>query len=192
MSSSPFELVFNAFDFVDKILTDGKFSYPELQALQLVNKTFNNAAKRLYDMKYRIHKNIFYDVFKTQMEKCLNASCTRDHFRHSAALLVQINEFCLWPFLVHDPDMAEPLFLMWGDMHPFRNDMPRTSLTLYDKARFEFSKYVLFEDVSFMTIKTMRRMVSFKGIRGAWTMSKRKLVENLKRPENHLYYYTST
>ena len=63
---------------------------------------------------------------------------------------------------------------------------------MYDRARLEFSKYVLFEDVSFMTIKTMRRMVSFKGIRGAWSMPKRKLIENLKRPKTHLYYYTST
>ena len=192
MSSSPFERVFDDFDLVDKILTDGKFSYPELQALQPVNKTFNDAAKRLYDMKYRIHKDIFNDVYMTQMGKYRRSLCMRVKFRHSAALLVQINEFRLWPFLVHNPDMAEPLFLLWGEIHPWRNTIPQKISTMYDRARLEFSKYVLFEDVSFMTIKTMRRMVSFKGIRGAWSMPKRKLIENLKRPKTHLYYYTST
>ena len=189
MAVSPVQLVLDNSDLVYKILGDGKFTYPELQGMQPVNKTFNEVATKMYDDAYQETKRIFNDVYHTQMGKYRKALSLQSKFCISASLLVQINTFKLWPFLVHNPDMAENLFLMWGEFHKYAQYMPFVVKASYAVARHDLSQYVLFEDVSFMTIRTMRQLVAFKGIRGAWRMPKRKLVQHLKRPKDHLYYW---
>jgi len=188
MALSSAQLVLENADLVRAILSKGELTYPELQGVQPVNKTFREVALVMHDEKYRYAKHVFNDVYGDQMSKYRKALSIPSKFRHSASLLRQISIFGLWPFLVHNPDMAENLFMLWCDMHQYARYFPEVS-EMYDASRRDLSKYILFEDVSFMTIKTMRRLVAFKGIRGAWTMSKRKLVQHLKRPEDHVYYW---
>ena len=188
MALSSAQLVLDNTDLVRTILSKGELTYPELQGVQPVNKAFREVAVEMHHEKYQLVKRIFNDVYGDQMSKYRKALSIPSKFRHSASLLRQISMFELWPFLVHNPDMAENLFMLWCDMHPYARYFPEVS-EMYDASRRDLSKYVLFEDVSFMTIKTMRKLVSFKGIRGAWTMSKRKLVQHLKRPEDHVYYW---
>ena len=188
-TTSPVQLVLDNSDLVHKILTDGKFTYPELQGMQPVNKTFREVAATMYNDTYQEVKRVFNDVYHTQMGKFRKALSLQSKFCSSASLLVQINTFKLWPFLVHQPDMAENLFLMWSEFHKYAKHMPFVVRSSYAVARHDLAPYVLFEDVSFMTIQTMRQLVAFKGIRGAWSMPKRKLVQHLKRPKDHVYYW---
>ena len=188
MALSSAQLVLDNTDLVRFILSKGELTCPELQGVQPVNKVFREVAMEMHDEKYRYVKSVFNDVYGGQMSKYRKALSIPSKFRHSASLLRQISMFNLWPFLVHNPDMAENLFMLWSDMHQYARCFPEVS-EMYDASRRDISKYILFEDVSFMTINTMRRLVAFKGIRGAWRMSKRKLVQHLKRPKDHVYYW---
>lgn len=190
MALSSAQIVFETSDLVYKILEDGKFTYPELQVMKLVNKTFEVAGDSLYKEQFDTRKKLFNEIYHVQMGKYRKALCWESKFTHSASILAQINTYNLWPFLVHNPDMAEGLFMLWLSMHKYAKHIrnPVTSL-MYDVSRLQLSKYVLFEDTSSLTVKTMREMVAFKGIRGAYNMPKRKLKQILQRPKDHVYYW---
>lgn len=181
------QLVLNNCDLVDHILSVSNFTFPEMNALEGVNRAFRVVAKPRYEALYTSQKRLFDKVYRAQMGRYHKALNLYDKYISGASLMSQISHFNLWPFLVHQPDMAENLFIMWSDMHtwctvPFRP-------LLYDIVRFDIAKYVHFESVSHLTKRTMQRLVAFKGIKGAYRMSKSALVRHLKRPKNHSYVW---
>ena len=184
---NPAQEVFDSAVLVHKILSE--LDYPEVYALYGTNRTFFSEAKPMYTEQYRTKKDRFNQIYGRAMSEYRKALNMRDKFVSSTMLMVNILEHNLWPFLLENPYMSENLFMLWMDMHPYSKRYSNPPNINYDDIRSKMGRYIHFDSVSDFTLLTMRRLVAFKGVRGAYAMTKRQLVGHLKRKKDQLYYW---
>jgi hypothetical protein len=187
---NPAQEVFDSAVLVHKILSE--LDYPEVYALYGTNRTFFSEAKPMYTEQYRTKKDRFNQIYGRAMSEYRKALNMRDKFVSSTMLMVNILEHNLWPFLLENPYMSENLFMLWTEMHRYSKMYANCSKLLdinYNDIRSNMGSYIHFDSVSDFTVLTMRRLVAFKGVRGAYAMSKSKLVGHLKRKKDQLYYW---
>lgn len=183
--------VFEDNDLMNKILS--LLDYPMVYALYGVNKTVYTEAKQIYETKYINMKLIFTKTYASTITKYRKALSMREKFVWSSVLMHDILEYKLWPFMLENPYMAENMFFLWMDMRKYSTLYNKDFYTLvnkdYNTVRKQMAKYVHFDDTKELTMLTMRKLVSFKGIPKAYTMSKQSLVRHLKRSNEQLYIW---
>jgi len=183
--------VFDNCNIVNKILST--LDYPMVYSLYGINKTVFTEAKSIYEKKHNDMKKLFTKIYENTIYKYRKSLIMREKFIWSSVLMSDILEYKLWPFLLGNPYLASNLFFLWIDMRPYsafyKNDFKKLFNKDYDTIRKQMGEYIHFDYTEELTMSTMRRLVSFKGIPKAYSMSKQSLVRHLRRSTNQLYYW---
>lgn len=164
--------VFENFELMSIIMNN--FSYPELSAIREVNSDFNRVGKELYRQKHREARSESQRVYF----KYLGRNCGLNMYQQAVSFSSFVDEFMeknLWPFLVHNPEFAQNIFFRASEFHPYRRVVHKYDM-IHDKIR----PYLYIADLSDITVLSMKKLLTYKGVKGAYKMNKSQLRSRLK------------
>ena len=166
-SSVPTTMVFENDDLMNIIMQH--LTYPEVSAVREVNKDFERVGKVVYNAKYRQASSESQRIYFAY----LNRNRGLDMYQRAVNFASFVDEFMekqLWPFLVHNEAFARNIFFRAVEFHPYRKVIHR-----YDIIHNKIRPYLYIADVNNLTVVSMKRLLSYKGVNGTYRMNKRQL-----------------
>ena len=160
-------IVFENFELMSIIMAH--LTYPEVSAVREVNKDFDRVGKEVYKHAYDEARSESQRLYFKYLTGNYGLNMCQQAVRFTA-FVEEFMEKKLWPFLVHNPAFAQNIFFSAAEFHPYRSIVHRYDL-IHDKIR----PYLFIADVTDFTVLSMRQLLVYKGVKGAYRMNKRQL-----------------